>query len=74
MKKRVKKQLKEQLMKQMKKIPAMLLTVLMLCIGFAGCGSEKLPDVVRVGSMKGPTSMGLMFMMEKNEAGKAENH
>lgn len=32
------------------------------------------PADIRVGSLKGPTSMGLVFLMDKNEAGEAGNH
>lgn len=70
----MKNQLKKQVKRQLKKLLAVGASVLLMCISLAGCGAEALPDVVRVGSMKGPTSMGLMFLMEKNEAGKAENN
>ncbi|MGN0314780.1 MAG: ABC transporter substrate-binding protein [Fusicatenibacter sp.] len=31
-------------------------------------------DVIRVGSLKGPTSMGLVFLMEENENQTSDNH
>lgn len=39
----------------------------------SGEGAEE-AVTVRVGSMKGPTSMGLLYMMEDAEAGKTENN
>lgn len=50
-----------------------VMALMILCIGMTGCGAEKEPVTVRVGSLKGPTSMGLMFMMEADEAGETEN-
>ena len=45
----------------------------LLAATLLGCGATAEPTTVRVGSMKGPTSMGLMFLMEEDEAGKADN-
>lgn len=39
----------------------------------AGCGEKKESAQVNVGSLKGPTSMGLVSLMDKNEAGEAGN-
>lgn len=39
----------------------------------SGKGAEE-AVTIRVGSMKGPTSMGLLYMMEDAEAGKTENN
>ncbi|MDD7739126.1 MAG: ABC transporter substrate-binding protein [Lachnospiraceae bacterium] len=36
--------------------------------------SKATADVIRVGSLKGPTSMGLVFLMEENENQTSENH
>lgn len=49
------------------------LTLLVLCAVLTGCGAGKEPEVVRVGSMKGPTSMGLLFLMEAADAGESVN-
>lgn len=57
---------------KMKKMTAVFM-LLMLCAALAGCGAKKEPTTVRVGSMKGPTSMGLLFLMEADEAGECEN-
>lgn len=56
-------------MKRMNKLYCLLLSMI-LCLSFAGCSkeSEKEPAEkvsVRVGGLKGPTSMGLLFMMEE---------
>lgn len=32
--------------------------------------AEAAPDIVRIGSLKGPTSMGLVFLMEESDTGK----
>jgi len=47
--------------------------VFMLClVCLAGCGNKKAEKVnVRVGGLKGPTSMGLLFLSEKNDTGNA---
>lgn len=37
----------------------------------AGCGRQAQPDTVRVGGLKGPTSMGLVFLQEKARGGQA---
>lgn len=55
-----------------KKMMAMSMMLLMLCMALAGCGTKE-PTTVRVGSMKGPTSMGLLFLMESDEAKETEN-
>lgn len=56
------------------KISAVLLVLSMLVCCFAGCG-EKAEDTaqIRIGSLKGPTSLGLLSLMEKSEKGEAEN-
>lgn len=56
-------------MKRMNKLCCFLLSMI-LCLSFAGCSKEnaKEPEEkvnVRVGGLKGPTSMGLLFMMEE---------
>lgn len=56
-------------MKTMNKLCCFLLSMI-LCFSFAGCSKEnaKEPEEkvsVRVGGLKGPTSMGLLFMMEE---------
>lgn len=51
--------------------------MLLLCLVFAGgCGSKEAQDdtTVRVGSLKGPTSLGLLYLMEDAENGNSENN
>lgn len=67
--------------KHMKKTKGRLLAglILLLTAGLlAGCGQDgkkgsNAVETVRVGSMKGPTSMGLLFLMEKAKQGEALN-
>lgn len=49
------------------------LSMLMVCgLLLTGCGSSA-PATIRVGAMKGPTAMGLLFLMDKAEAGECED-
>ena len=59
--------------KEIKKYVFILVTTILLCF-LTGCNNEKNTEKenIRVGSLKGPTSMGLMFLMEKNEKGQSE--
>lgn len=59
--------------KTAKKILTLGITFALLAATLLGCGAVSEPTTVRVGSMKGPTSMGLVFLMEEDEAGKADN-
>lgn len=36
-----------------------------------GCGQKEEPATVRIGGLKGPTSMGLVFLQEQAESGQA---
>ncbi len=64
------------------------LALLLLCGFLTGCSAQNIterqeqensveaqqaPAAVRIGSLKGPTSMGLLSLMEKAEAGETEN-
>lgn len=50
-----------------------LACILLLCSALlAGCGGKE-PESVRVGSLKGPTSMGILFLMERAQQ-KQTNH
>lgn len=54
----------------LRKWVALGLGLMMLCaMLLSGCGSEE-PVNIRVGAMKGPTSMGLLFLMDKAENGE----
>ncbi len=51
-----------------------LLLVLVLTLGaMTGCGKERQAVNVRVGSLKGPTSMGILFLMDRAEKGETED-
>lgn len=39
-----------------------------------GAGSDTGPQDIRIGSLKGPTSMGLVYLMDQAEKGGAENN
>jgi len=53
------------------KIIALNLALFMSVALFAGCGEKTAEKAdVRVGGLKGPTSMGLLFLHEMNESGK----
>lgn len=62
-----------------KKIKSAVLGLLfiLLCGSLAGCGEKgeagKETTTVRVGSLKGPTSMGLLFLMEEAKQGESQN-
>lgn len=61
----------------LKRLAAAVLTAVLFCVCLGGCGESSPsaePDgaVVRVGSLKGPTSMGLLFLMEEAAQGESE--
>ena len=58
--------MKRQHTKKKHVILAMALCLLLTGSLFSGCGKRESANV-RVGSLKGPTSMGILFMMEKSE-------
>lgn len=57
--------------KKSKRKGALCLAVLCALLS-AGCGSRD-PETVRVGSLKGPTSMGILFLMDRAEKGETED-
>lgn len=52
---------------------ALLLTALAVSVVLTGCGAKQESTQVKVGSLKGPTSMGLVSLMEKSEAEETKN-
>jgi len=55
----------------MKKILAFMCVVILgICLG-SGCGRQETD--IRVGSLKGPTSMGILFLMEEAERSEADH-
>ncbi len=63
----------------MKKIFTLLVTALMLTAVFAGCSQKKTEsavssvDMVRLGGLKGPTSMGMVKLLDDAEKNATEN-
>lgn len=59
----------------MKKTVSLLLVLALIVMAFAGCAAQpKEEDVtIRIGGLKGPTSMGLVKVMEDDETGAAAN-
>ena len=53
----------------MKKYMSVLLVLLMLVALFPGCAAAEEPTVIRIGSLKGPTTMGMVKLLSDNEAG-----
>lgn len=59
--------------KRLKKLTVILL-VMMLGLVVIACGKEEVPADVRVGSLKGPTSIGLVELMERTEYKETANN
>lgn len=59
----------------MKKTVSLLLALALIVMAFAGCAAQpKEEDVtIRIGGLKGPTSMGLVKVMEDDETGASAN-
>ena len=58
----------------MKKYMSVLLALLMLAVLFPGCSAaESEPVVIRLGSLKGPTTMGMVKLLSDSEAGLTAN-
>ncbi len=55
------------------KILILFLVMIMAAGGLTGCGKDRGVVKIRVGSLKGPTSMGILFMMDKAEKGETED-
>ncbi len=57
----------------MKKIIAIILCVLLAISTISMVSCEKKPDEVKVFALKGPTGMGMAYLMEQNELGNSGN-
>lgn len=55
-----------------KKVLTLAATVALTLGLLAGCGQQEEPTTVRIGGLKGPTSMGLVFLQEQAENGQAK--
>ncbi len=51
-----------------------ILLGILLCILCVGCGEPVDDTEIRVGALKGPTSMGMLFMMDEEEKFDTVNH
>lgn len=56
-------------MKKLKRILITTISMLFTMALLAGCGEKEEETVLRIGGMKGPTSMGLLFMKDEVENG-----
>lgn len=56
----------------MKKLSAVLLVLCMTILCFTGCGKEQTANI-RIGSLKGATSLGMLDLMEKATNGESKN-
>jgi NitT/TauT family transport system substrate-binding protein len=59
--------------KTVKKCMTIVLVLMIIGLTIA-CGKEEVPSDVRVGSLKGPTSIGLVELMERAENNETENN
>lgn len=60
----------------MKKTISLLLALALIVMAFAGCAAQQPEEedvTIRIGGLKGPTSMGLVKVMEDDETGAAAN-
>ena len=67
-----KKMTKSKTAKSFKRFAALAMGLVLICGLFAGCGKKEAVNV-RVGSLKGPTSMGILFLMDKAEKGETDD-
>ncbi|MBR1930442.1 MAG: ABC transporter substrate-binding protein [Lachnospiraceae bacterium] len=57
----------------MKKFLSLVLAFVLLCMVFTGCGANENTATIRIGSLKGPTSLGLLYLMEESRQGDSKN-
>lgn len=61
-----------------RKTAALMLSAVMLAMSLTGCGSKETTNEsaaeIRIGSLKGPTSMGLVKLMKDSEEGTTANN
>lgn len=49
---------------------ALIAVMLFSVLPLSGCGREAGPESVRIGSLKGPTSLGILDLMDRAEKGR----
>lgn len=58
-----------------KKVISAALCLVMVCLLLCGCGKNAADDtIIRVGSLKGPTSMGIVSLMKNNEQAETSQY
>lgn len=57
---------------KIRRTAALALSLVLICGLSAGCGKKETANV-RIGSLKGPTSMGILFLMDKAEKGGTDD-
>lgn len=55
------------------KAAAILFILALVLGGLTGCGQERQAETIRVGSLKGPTSMGILFLKDRAEKGETRD-
>lgn len=53
--------------------PVLFLTLVLVVGTLTGCGQDREAVSVRVGSLKGPTSMGILFLMDRAKNGETQD-
>ena len=69
---RTEKGLKRKIRMKSKKIAVLAMCLVLLCSLFTACGRAESVNI-RVGSLKGPTTLGILFLMDKAEKGETED-
>lgn len=61
--------------KHMKRKAEALISIVLSVAMLVGCGADnRVKEDIKIGSLKGPTSMGLVYLMDQAEKGEAANH
>lgn len=58
--------------RSIRKVLALAAAAVLALGALGGCGQQEEKDAVRIGGLKGPTSMGLVFLQEQARNGQAE--
>lgn len=59
--------------RNLKSTVTLIMVMVLMCVTFTGCGSKPVADI-NIGSLKGPTSMGLVYLMDRADKGEAANN
>lgn len=55
------------------KAVAMIMSIILSVSALAGCGANDNAEVVKIGSLKGPTSMGLVYLIDRTDKNETAN-